>query len=221
MPLHVLKVAQGSTYTIPSGTYTAATGATATIGTAMSRNAEEFTPTTYGLHYSLEAQNYYRLEAQSRNMGIGYVSVFFIENDGLNDAFIGDQAVTSSTQYQGYLQERLDARSYDYGISNLQMIVVYPHLPQGGLGGGDPDYPNTSVGVSRLNALGYIRTGMAAFVAANSANVMGLDSNDLNRYPLNNTPPFNDWTHWSKIGFENIGQDLHHLIPFDTRVIGT
>ena len=150
---------------------------------------------------------------------MGYVSVIFIETDGLNDAFVGDQAIASAAQYQAYIQERYDARSADYGISNVQMVIVYPHLPQGGLGGGDPDYPNNSVGNSRLNALGHIRSGMAAFVADNPAHASGIDSNDPLRYPVNSSN--GDWVHWNKTGYENLGIDLHGLLPFSTPVIPT
>lgn len=220
-PVHYLKPAQGSTYSLPSGSYTDATGAPASIGTAVSRNADEFTSTTNGLHYGLEVRNVFRVEGQGRNKGIGYTSVTFIENDGLNDAYIGSAAVTGSALVQGWLQDRYDAREADYGISNVQQIQIYPHLPQGGLGGGDPDYPNTAVGTSRLAALTYWRAGAAAFVAANAPAVVGLDSNNFTRYPLNNSSPNTDWTHWDKTGFEHIGVDAHALIKFDVEVVGT
>jgi len=211
-PLHILKVGQGSTYSLPSGTYTDASGAPYVIDTSVSRNSGEYTSTTNGLHYTLEMRNYYRVEAQARNDGIGYSSVTFIENDGANDAYVGDLGVTSAAQYQGYLQGRYNARSTDYGLTDVKTVMIYPHLPQGGLGGGDPDYPAGAVGQNRLNALMAIRAGIAGFITANATNVSGFSTDDFVRYPLNNTPPNIDWVHWNKTGYENLGVDVHALL---------
>ena len=209
-PLHVLKIANGSTYLVPSGSYANAAGGTTAVVANNSRNTVELE--TAGMHYQLELRNLRRMENLARNQGVGYTSVSVVYNEGLNDAFIGTGAVPDAATYQTYLQNRYDKFETMLGISNFKMICIKPHEPSGGLGGGDPDYPNTAVGTNRLTALGYIRTAFDAFKVANTADVSLLDGNS---YALN-TPT--DYIHPSAAGYDAMGKAAEALFAYTTQV---
>jgi len=164
------------------------------------------------MHYQLELRNLRRMENIARSQGVGYTSVSIVYNEGLNDAFIGTNAVPDAATYQTYLQNRYDSFESMLGISNLKMICVKPHEPSGGLGGGDPDYPNTAVGTNRLTALGYIRTAFDAFKVANTADVSLLDGNS---YALN-TPT--DYIHPSAAGYDAMGKAAEAMFAYSTQV---
>lgn len=210
-PLHILKAAKGSTWLVPSGSYTNAAGGTTTVGATFTRNTGEVE--TAGMTYVLEAANLRRMENIARNQGVGYTSVSVVYNEGLNDAYIGTGAVTSASAYQAYIQAHYDKLISLTGISGLKLIAIKPHEPSGGLGGGDPDYPNTAAGTNRLTALGYIRTAFDNFAAANSANVSLLDGNS---YALD-TP--SDYIHPSAAGYDAMGQACEALFAYTTSVI--
>lgn len=210
-PLHILKAAKGATYLSPVGTYTGASGSTINVTAALTRSATA--PESAGMAYILEIVNMRRMENIARNFGIGYTTVNIVYAEGINDAYIGTSAVVSSSNYQGYVQAHYSKLATMSGISNLKMIAIKPHLPSGGLGGGDPDYPNTSVGSDRLTALGYIRSAFDAFQAANSSNVSLLDGNS---YALN-TP--SDYVHPSASGYDSMGQDAEALFSYKVAVI--
>lgn len=208
-PLHILKVANGSTYLVPSGSYTNAAGGTTAVN--FTRNAAE--ATTSGMLYQLEIRNMRRMENIARNQGIGYATVSVIYNEGLNDAYIGTGAVPDAATYQGYVQAHYDKLEAMTGIGNLKMIAIKPHEPSGGLGGGDADYPNTAVGTNRLTALGYIRTAFDDFKTANTADVSLLDGNS---YALN-TP--SDYVHPSAAGYDAMGRAAEALFAYTTAVV--
>lgn len=210
-PLHILKVANGSTYLVPSGSYTNAASGTTTVGIQSTRNSAEFPD--IGMTFVLQLRNMRRMENIARNQGIGYTTVSIIYNEGLNDAYIGTGAVPDAATYQGYIQGHYDKLEAMTGISNLKMIAIKPHEPSGGLGGGDPDYPNTAVGTNRLTALGYIRTAFDNFKTANTADVSLLDGNS---YALN-TPT--DYIHPSAAGYDAMGKAAEALFGYTTAVI--
>ena len=163
--------------------------------------------------FVLELRNMRRMDNIARNQGVGYTSVSIIYNEGLNDAYIGTGAVPDAATYQGYIQGHYDKLEAMTGISNLKMIAIKPHEPSGGLGGGDPDYPNTAVGTNRLTALGYIRTAFDSFTTANTADVSLLDGNS---YALN-TP--SDYIHPSAAGYDAMGKAAEALFAYTTLVI--
>ncbi len=210
-PLHILKVANGSTYLVPSGSYTNAASGTTTVAIGSTRNSAELPD--LGMMFVLQLRNMRRMENIARNQGIGYTSVSIIYNEGLNDAYIGTGAVPDAATYQGYIQGHYDKLEAMTGISNLKMIAIKPHEPSGGLGGGDADYPNTSVGTNRLTALGYIRTAFDSFQTANSADVSLLEGNS---YALN-TP--SDYVHPSAAGYDAMGKAAEALFAYTTAVI--
>ncbi len=209
-PLHILKIAIGSTYLVPSGSYANAAGGTTTVATSSTRNSGELE--TDGMHYLLELRNLRRMENIARNQGVGYTSVSVVYNEGLNDAFIGTGAVPDAAAYQTYLQNRYNKFEAMLGISNLKMICIKPHEPSGGLGGGDPDYPNTAAGTNRLTALGYIRSAFDAFQVANAADVSLLDGNS---YALD-TP--SDYIHPNAAGYDAMGKAAEALFAYTTQV---
>lgn len=208
-PLHILKIANGSTYLVPSGSYSNAAGGSTSV--AATRNSGELE--TGGMIYLLEIRNMRRMENIARNQGIGYTSVSLVYNEGLNDAYIGTGAVPDAATYQTYLQNRYDKLEAMLGISNLKMIAIRPHEPSGGLGGGDPDYPNNSAGTNRLTALGYIRAAFTSFQTANAADVSLLDGNS---YALN-TPT--DYIHPSAAGYDAMGKASEALFAYTTQVV--
>jgi hypothetical protein len=210
-PLHILKAANGSTYLVPSGSYTNAAGGTTSVGISTTRNTGEIE--TDGMMYALELRNIRRMENIARNQGLGYTSVSVVYNEGLNDAYIGTNAVPSAATYQGYLQNRYDKFELMLGIANLKMICIKPHEPSGGLGGGDPDYPNNAAGTNRLTALGYIRTAFDSFKTANTADVSLLDGNS---YSLN-TPT--DYIHPNAAGYDAMGGAAEALFAYTTAVL--
>ncbi len=215
------------TYTVSVSQTAASTSITASrlIDQTFSRN--ELTGAAYpvlSLFYTLEARQVLRAEAQARNRGIGYTSVLFIEAEGLNDAYLGDQAVTSASMYQTILQARHDRRKLLYGLAALPTVLIKPHQPNlgvggngAGLGAGDADYPNNAIGQHRLNALNFIRTACDDLDTANS-DVVVLDGNS---YALD-TPA--DYTHPSVAGFDAMGQaalaaGLTLISTYDARVV--
>jgi len=210
-PLHILKLATGSTWLVPSGTYSNAAGGTTVIAANFSRNSTEVE--TSGMLYMLEIRNLRRMENIARNQGVGYTSVSVIYNEGLNDAFVGTTVVPNAATYQGYIQNHYDKLEAMTGISNLKMIAIKPHEPSGGLGGGDPDYPNNTTGVNRLTALGYIRTAFDSFKTANTADVSLLDGNS---YALN-IPT--DYIHPSAAGYDAMGKASEALFAYRTQVV--
>ena len=209
-PLHILKAAKGSTYLVPSGSYTNAAGGTTAVDPTATRNSAE--SEIAGQTYVLEIANMRRMEIIARNQGVGYTSVSVVYTEGLNDAYIGTGAVPNASTYQGYIQAHYDKLIALTGISGLKLIAIKPHEPAGGLGGGDPDYPNSAAGTNRLTALGYIRTAFDSFQAANSANVSLLDGNT---YALN-TPT--DYIHPSAAGYDAMGQAAEALFAYTTFV---
>jgi hypothetical protein len=209
-PLHILKIANGSTYLVPSGSYANAAGGTTSVIAASTRNTGEVE--TSGMHYQLELRNLRRMENIARNQGVGYTSVSLVYNEGLNDAFIGTAAVPDAATYQSYLQNRYNRFEAMLGIANLRMICIKPHEPFGGLGGGDPDYPNNAAGTNRLTALGFIRSAFDAFQLANAADVNVLDGNS---FPLN-TP--SDFIHPSAAGYDAMGKASEALFAYSTPV---
>ena len=206
--LHILKVAQGSTWLVPADTYTNAAGGSTVVIDNLTRSAAA--AKTAGIAYLLEIRNAKRMEAIARNSGIGYSSVSVVYNEGLNDAYIGTDAVPDAATYQGYLQARYDELEELLGIANLKVIAIKPHEPLGGLGAGDPDYPNNATGTNRLTALGYIRTAFDSFHAANSADVSLLDGNS---YALD-TP--GDYVHPSAAGYDAMGDAAEGLFAYST-----
>lgn len=210
-PLHILKIANGSTFLVPSGSYTNATGGTTAVGANATRNSGELE--TGGMMYLTELRNLMRMENIARNQGVGYTSVSVVYNEGLNDAFIGTNAVPDAATYEGYLQDRYDKFETMLGISNFKMICIKPHEPSGGLGGGDPDYPNNAAGTDRLTALGYIRTAFDDFETANTADVGLLDGNS---YALN-TPT--DYIHPSAAGYSDMGKAAEALFAYTVTVV--
>ncbi len=216
-PLHIAKIANGSTYLVPPATYSpnAAGGSTSVPASACRypTAADAVGLITGGMFYLLEWRNTLRMERQARNSGIGYTSVTDIWCEGLNDAYIGTIAVPNASTYQAYMQEYRDRTKDFLGISNLKQIVLKPHQPSGGLGGGDPDYPNNATGTDRLNALNYIRTACDNFATANSADVQTLDGNS---YPLN-TPT--DYTHPTGTGYETMGRDVEARLSYTIDVV--
>jgi lysophospholipase L1-like esterase len=94
---------------------------------------------------------------------------------------------------------------------SVRTVVIKPHLPSGGLGGGDPDYPNNSIGTSRLNALNFIRTACDNFNTANT-NISILDGGS---YALD-TPT--DYVHPSVAGYDAMGQAVAALVNYEARI---
>jgi len=211
-PLHIQKAAQGSTYLLPSATYTNASGGSTIIGASQTRYHGEVV--TAGLHQTLEVLAALRAERLARNDGIGYTRVTVLTCEGLNDAYIGSSAITSAAQYQTYLQDKRDALRAQLGISNLKQVYLKPHNPSGGLGGGDADYPNDATGTNRLTALGYIRTAITDFATANSSDVQTLDGDS---YSLNTAG--GDYVHPNATGYDNMGQAMEAGIAYSTEVI--
>lgn len=212
-PLHILKVAKGSTYLGPEGSYTNAAGGTTTIAYQITRNTA--THLESGLFFGLELKNIFKIENKARSQNIGYTSVSVIYHEGLNDAYVGTNLVTDAATYKGYIQDHYDGlRSY-LGIDNLKMICFNPHEPLGGLGAGDPDYPDNAAGADRLTALGYIRTAFTSFQSENSSNVDLLEGND---YELNNP---GDYIHPSALGYSDMGKDAEALFEYQVEVIPT
>lgn len=209
--LHILKVAQGSTYLVPSGSYANAAGGTTVVASGGTRNSGELE--TSGMTYMLEILNARRMENIARNQGVGYTTVSVVYNEGLNDAYIGTVAVPDAATYQGYLQAKYNKLELMMGIANLKMICIKPHQPSGGLGGGDPDYPNNAAGTNRLTALGYIRTAVDSFKTANTADVDVLDGDS---YALN-TPT--DYIHPSAAGYDAMGGAAEALFAYTTAVM--
>jgi lysophospholipase L1-like esterase len=215
-PLHIAKLANGSTFLVPPGVYSPnAEGATTTVSAGISRNAtvnDTTTTVSNMMFYTLEHRNLMRVERQARNNGIGYTTHTELWCEGLNDAYIGTVAVASASAYQAYLQDRRDKLILFTGINNLKQVLLKPHLPSGGLGGGDPDYPNDSAGADRLVALGYIRTACDSFQAANSADVWVLDGDT---YGVNSP---SDYIHPSAAQYEAMGAAMAALLTYSTEV---
>ena len=150
--------------------------------------------------FTLENQNVVRSEALARRYGRGYDAVVFIEAEGLNDAFLGTGAIPNAATYQGWLQNRHDTRKQVYGLDEVPTVLIKPHLPYGGLGGGDAGYPNNVAGSNRLQALTYIRTACDDFAAAN-LDVTVIDGDD---FELDHAA--GDYVHPSAAGYEAMGR---------------
>ncbi len=209
------------TYTVSVGQNASSTTVTSSRTIAQSQSRNDMTGAEYGtlsLFTQLDVRNVLRAEALARNNGVGYTTVLRVKAEGLNDAYLGDQVITSTALYQGWLQSEHDAAKAVYGLSALRTVLIKPHLPNlgtggngSGLGAGDPDYPNNAIGQHRLNALNFIRTACDSFAAANAGEVFILDGNS---YALD-TP--GDYIHPSAAGYEAMGQAVAALIDYDAR----
>jgi hypothetical protein len=208
----LLKVAQGSTFRLPGGdnnttattNYTNATGGTTTISAGSSRNVGLIPGSA--LFSSLISRNIHRAEQHGRNAGVGYTTVIEVTNEGLNDAYIGDQAITDDTMYLAMLEAERTHTINDTGISNPRQIFIKPHDPTGvapGTLGIDPDYPNNAAGASRLTALHRIQDAITNFGTAHPGSVAVLDGNS---FSLNGAG--NDWIHPDAAGYDAMGDAI-------------
>lgn len=193
--------AVSASQTVASTTITA----TRTVNANLSRNVNNLV--TSGMAGQLQNRLFFKAEAAARNLGIGYTSIYFVTNEGLNDAFLGTGAVPNAAAYQAYYTAK---RQYiiDYlGIAAPEHIIIKPHRPNGdGTLGLDADYPNNAIGTDRATALGYIRTALDAHQAANSSTTTILDGDN---YALN-AP--NDYVHPSGAGFNAMGRAIGAVI---------
>lgn len=209
----LLKVAQGSTYLLPGGdnntsastNYVNAIGTNTAVMASQSRNAGLIPGG--GLFSSLFSRNLHRAEQHARNLGVGYSTVIFVGgSEGLNDAYIGDQAVTSDALYLALLEAEREFIIADTGIRDPKQIIGKPHHPTGvapGVLGVDPDYPNNPAGTSRLTALNRIRNALDGFAAAHPNSIALLDGN---AYGLNTAD--GDWAHPDASGYDAMGRDI-------------
>jgi hypothetical protein len=195
------------TYTVSASQTVASTTVTVkrTVNANVSRNIANLL--TSGRAGVVHANSIHREEAQARNIGIGYTSVFLVSCEGLNDAFVGTGAVANSAQYKAYYTAKRQWFIDYFGIAAPEWIIVKPHLPNlDGTLGVDNDYPNNAIGSDRLTALGYVRTALDDFAADYSSTTTILDGNSF----ALNTP--NDYVHPSATGYNDMGRAIAGVI---------
>lgn len=195
------------TYTVSASQTVASTTITATrtVTANLSRNVNNLV--TSGMAGQLQNRLFFKTEAEARNLGIGYTSIYFVTNEGLNDAFLGTGAIPDAATYQAYYTAKRQYMIDYYGIAAPEHIIIKPHRPnRDGTLGVDADYPNNAIGTDRLTALGYIRTALDAHAAAYSSTTTILDGDS---YALN-TP--NDYVHPSGAGFNAMGRAIGAVI---------
>jgi hypothetical protein len=210
----MLKVCNGSTRLLPGGDGTTtstnqpnAVGGTTAVTSGTSRNPE--TEKIGGMIWNTEYRNFIKNETQARGRGVGYTSIFFVTNEGINDAYLGTDAVTSAAMYQAMVAAKRAWITTYYGILAPEQIYIKPKQPTGvpgGVLGTDPDYPNDATGTKRLNACNFIRTAIEDQKTAVGASMSVLDGNS---FQLDGPT---DWTHPSSYGFIQMGGSIYDTI---------